>query len=35
MAKQITVIPAKQVRINSTKNEEVSSKVKVAAYCRA
>lgn len=34
MAKQITVIPAKQVRINSTKNEEVSSKVKVAAYCR-
>lgn len=34
MAKQITVIPAKQVRINSTKNEKVSSKVKVAAYCR-
>jgi DNA invertase Pin-like site-specific DNA recombinase len=34
MAKQIIVIPAKQVRINSTKNEEVSSKVKVAAYCR-
>lgn len=34
MAKQITVIPAKQVRINNTKNEEVSSKVKVAAYCR-
>lgn len=34
MAKQIIVIPAKQVRINSTKNEKVSSKVKVAAYCR-
>lgn len=34
MAKQITVIPAKQVRMNSTKNEKVSSKVKVAAYCR-
>ena len=33
MAKRVTVIPAKQVRVRSAKCER-SEKIRVAAYCR-